>query len=36
MKVVDLEGNLKSVFPSRTDCIYETSNDVKVYRLPKK
>ncbi|XP_026313481.1 leucine-rich repeat-containing protein 47-like [Hyposmocoma kahamanoa] len=35
VKVVDLEGNLKSVFPSRTDCLYEGSN-IKVIRLPKK
>ncbi|CAG9791261.1 unnamed protein product [Diatraea saccharalis] len=36
MKVVDLEGNLKSVYPSRTDCVYEDCNDIKVFRLPKK
>ncbi|CAH0402886.1 unnamed protein product [Chilo suppressalis] len=36
MKVVDLEGNLKSVYPSRTDCVFEGTNDVKVFRLPKK
>ncbi|XP_050668409.1 leucine-rich repeat-containing protein 47-like [Leptidea sinapis] len=35
VKVVDMEGNLKSVYPSRTDCAYEGSN-IKVYRLPKK
>ncbi|XP_028174683.1 leucine-rich repeat-containing protein 47-like isoform X1 [Ostrinia furnacalis] len=36
VKIVDLEGNLKSVYPSRTDCGFEDSTDVKVYRLPKK
>ncbi|KAL4710100.1 hypothetical protein ACJJTC_016502 [Scirpophaga incertulas] len=36
MKVVDVEGNLKSVYPSRTDCVFEGSSDIKIYRLPKK
>ncbi|XP_059054836.1 leucine-rich repeat-containing protein 47-like [Achroia grisella] len=36
VKVVDPEGNLKSVYPSRTDCVYEDSPNVKVYRMPKK
>ncbi|XP_049879470.1 leucine-rich repeat-containing protein 47-like [Pectinophora gossypiella] len=35
VKVVDLEGNLKSVFPSRTDCVYEATN-IKVLRVTKK
>ncbi|KAJ2942776.1 hypothetical protein O0L34_g14964 [Tuta absoluta] len=35
VKIVDLEGNLKSVFPSRTDCVYEGTN-IKVLRLSKK
>ncbi|XP_045503618.1 leucine-rich repeat-containing protein 47-like [Colias croceus] len=35
VKVVDMEGNLKSVYPSRTDCVFEGA-PVKVYRLPKK
>ncbi|CAK1552376.1 unnamed protein product [Leptosia nina] len=35
VKIVDLEGNLKSVYPSRTDCVFEGAA-VKVYRLPKK
>ncbi|CAG5047223.1 unnamed protein product [Parnassius apollo] len=34
VKVVDTEGNLKSVYPSRTDCVYDGSN-IKVFRLPK-
>ncbi|XP_013184033.2 leucine-rich repeat-containing protein 47 [Amyelois transitella] len=36
VKVVDPEGNLKSVYPSRTDCVYEDATNVKVYRMPKK
>ncbi|KAJ0173325.1 hypothetical protein K1T71_011501 [Dendrolimus kikuchii] len=35
VKVVDLEGNLKNVYPSRTDCVYEGTN-IKVLRLNKK
>ncbi|XP_068623611.1 leucine-rich repeat-containing protein 47-like [Battus philenor] len=35
VKIVDTEGNLKSVYPSRTDCVFDGSN-IKVYRLPKK
>ncbi|XP_013167942.1 PREDICTED: leucine-rich repeat-containing protein 47-like [Papilio xuthus] len=35
VKIVDTEGNLKSVYPSRTDCVYEGTN-IKVYRMPKK
>ncbi|KPJ13056.1 Leucine-rich repeat-containing protein 47 [Papilio machaon] len=35
VKIVDTEGNLKSVYPSRTDCVYDGTN-IKVYRLPKK
>ncbi|XP_046963954.1 leucine-rich repeat-containing protein 47-like [Vanessa cardui] len=34
VKVVDTEGNLKSVYPSRTDCAFD--GNIKVYRLPKK
>ncbi|XP_026754962.2 leucine-rich repeat-containing protein 47-like [Galleria mellonella] len=36
VKIVDPEGNLKSVYPSRTDCVYEDTPSVKVYRMPKK
>ncbi|XP_053617390.1 leucine-rich repeat-containing protein 47-like [Plodia interpunctella] len=36
VQVVDPEGNLKSVYPSRTDCVYENSSNIKVYRMPKK
>lgn len=36
VKIVDTEGNLKSVYPSRTDCVYEDAANVKVFRLPKK
>ncbi|KAI8441816.1 hypothetical protein MSG28_005502 [Choristoneura fumiferana] len=36
VKIVDTEGNLKSVYPSRTDCVYEALSNVKVFRLPKK
>ncbi|KAM3957898.1 leucine-rich repeat-containing protein 47 [Aphomia sociella] len=36
VKIVDPEGNLKSVYPSRTDCIYEDSPNVKVLRISKK
>ncbi|CAB3220335.1 unnamed protein product [Arctia plantaginis] len=35
VKVVDLEGNLKNVYPSRTDCVYEVNN-IKVLRNIKK
>ncbi|KAJ8711250.1 hypothetical protein PYW07_008492 [Mythimna separata] len=35
VKVVDLEGNLKNVYPSRTDCVFEGSN-IKVVRSNKK
>ncbi|XP_072934143.1 leucine-rich repeat-containing protein 47-like [Epargyreus clarus] len=35
VKIVDTEGNLKSVYPSRSDCTYDDTN-IKVYRLPKK
>ncbi|XP_049699043.2 leucine-rich repeat-containing protein 47 [Helicoverpa armigera] len=35
VKVVDLEGNLKNVYPSRTDCVYEGTN-IKVVRNNKK
>lgn len=28
VKIVDLEGNMKSVYPSRTDAIYEETNIV--------
>ncbi|XP_022120022.2 leucine-rich repeat-containing protein 47-like [Pieris rapae] len=35
VKVVDLEGNLKSVYPSRTDCVFDEAS-VKVFRLSKK
>ncbi|XP_041972439.1 leucine-rich repeat-containing protein 47-like [Aricia agestis] len=34
VKIVDLEGNLKAVYPSRTDCTYDTT--IRVLRLPKK
>ncbi|XP_034827736.1 leucine-rich repeat-containing protein 47-like [Maniola hyperantus] len=34
VKVVDTEGNLKSVYPSRTDCVFDSS--IRVLRLPKK
>ncbi|CAH2093425.1 unnamed protein product [Euphydryas editha] len=34
VKIVDTEGNLKSVYPSRTDCAFD--GNIKVYRLPKK
>ncbi|XP_075983792.1 leucine-rich repeat-containing protein 47-like [Anticarsia gemmatalis] len=35
VKVVDLEGNLKNVYPSRTDCVFEGTN-IKVLRNTKK
>ncbi|KAH9645235.1 hypothetical protein HF086_018280 [Spodoptera exigua] len=35
VKVVDLEGNLKNVYPSRTDCVFEGTN-IKVLRSNKK
>lgn len=35
VRVVDLEGNLKTVYPSRTDCVYEGAN-IKVLRLNNK
>ncbi|XP_026730440.1 leucine-rich repeat-containing protein 47-like [Trichoplusia ni] len=35
VKVVDPEGNLKNVYPSRTDCVYEGTN-IKVVRNNKK
>lgn len=31
VKIVDLEGNMKSVYPSRTDAIYE-NKDIAVIR----
>ncbi|OWR55095.1 leucine-rich repeat-containing protein 47-like [Danaus plexippus] len=34
VKIVDPEGNLKSIYPSRTDCVYDST--IKVYRIPKK
>ncbi|CAG9126354.1 unnamed protein product [Plutella xylostella] len=36
VKVVDPEGNLKAVYPSRTDCVFEGEANVKVLRMPKK
>lgn len=35
VKIVDPDGNLKSVYPSRTDCVYDDTN-IKVIRMPKK
>ncbi|XP_030040200.2 leucine-rich repeat-containing protein 47 [Manduca sexta] len=35
VKVVDMEDNLKNVYPSRADCSYEGTN-IKVLRMPKK
>lgn len=36
VKVVDLEGNLKNVYPSRTDCVFEGASNIKVLRNSKK
>lgn len=36
VKVVDTEGNLKNVYPSRTDCVYEGVDNIKILRVSKK
>ncbi|KAI8441818.1 hypothetical protein MSG28_005504 [Choristoneura fumiferana] len=36
LTVQQIQRNLKSVYPSRTDCVYEALSNVKVFRLPKK
>ncbi|GBP89731.1 Leucine-rich repeat-containing protein 47 [Eumeta japonica] len=33
VKVVDPEGNLKNVYPSRTDCVYEGIPNIKAIRV---
>lgn len=33
VKVVDTEGNLKSIYPSRTDLIFDDNASIKVARL---
>lgn len=35
VKIVDPEGTLKSVYPSRADCNYEATNNIKVFRVAK-